>query len=530
MIYQVYPRSFADSNGDGVGDIPGLESRLGYLSDLGVDALWICPWYRSPWKDGGYDVTEFREIDDRFGTVDDATDLIAAAHAHGMRVIVDVIPNHVSDQHKWFIAAVNAGPGSAERERFWFRSGRGDGSVPPTDWSSVFGGSAWTRLPDGDWYLHLFDTSQPDLDWTHPDVVAEFDDVLRFWLARGVDGFRVDVAQGMVKDPELPVEAIGDPLAASELDDHPYWNRPGTRDIAAHWRRLVDDIRPDVALVAEAWVVPARMADYVAAGYDQVFNFDFLSTQWDRAEVAVRIHRALDAFDGIDASPTWTLSNHDGMRHTTRFGLPAGTDLGRWPLTGPTKLLDSDLGLRRARAAALMLLALPGSMYLYQGEELGVPDVWDLPIDVLDDPVFENSGRTIKGRDGCRVPIPWTATGPSFGFGSGPGWLPQPDHFAALSVASQTGDPASTLELYRRALSLRRELHEGGSFEWLEHDNPSVIAFTTGRLSCVTNFDTQSIPLDHVPLLTSGETDDMSLPTDTTAWIEHVPDTTSSES
>ena len=519
VVYQVYPRSFADANGDGVGDVAGITSRLPYLRDLGVDAIWVCPWYRSPWNDGGYDVVDFRSIDERFGSVDDVESLIAAAHEHDIKVVVDIVPNHVSHEHRWFVDALAAGPGSPERERFWFRPGRGDGSLPPSDWQSVFGGSAWTRLDDGDWYLHLFDATQPDLNWSHPDVADEFDDILRFWLSRGVDGFRIDVAQGMAKDPDLPDTGVADPLAASLLHDHPFWNRDAVHEVARRWRRVIDAHRTDVALIAEAWVVPERMGDYTdGRQYDQVFNFDFLSMRWARDSALERIRRGIEALvDGVTL-PTWTLSNHDGMRHATRFGLPIDTDLGRWPLAGPAELLDAGLGVRRARAATLMLMALPGSIYLYQGEELGLPDVWDLPIDAVVDPVFENSGRTVKGRDGCRVPIPWSRTGPSLGFGASAPWLPQPPRFAVLSVEAQLDDPASTLVLYRRALALRRAHARADEIGWIDL-GPDIIAFANNRIRSYTNFGNRTIVIGGTLLVASAPVSEGELPASTTVWV-----------
>ena len=204
VIYQVYPRSFADSNGDGMGDLPGITGRLPYLRDLGIDAVWLSPFYPSPQHDAGYDVADYRSVDPRFGDLGDLDKLVAEAHQLGLRFIVDLVPNHTSSEHAWFREALRAGPGSRERDRYIFRDGLGEhGDEPPNSWQSVFGGSAWERVPDGQWYLHLFDVSQPDLDWGNPEVRAEFADVLRFWLDRGVDGFRVDVAHGLIKDAEL---------------------------------------------------------------------------------------------------------------------------------------------------------------------------------------------------------------------------------------------------------------------------------------------------------------------------------------
>jgi alpha-glucosidase len=527
-VYQIYPRSFADSNADGTGDVAGIRSRLGYLRDLGVDAIWVCPWYPSPLNDGGYDVVDYRDIDPRFGTLADAEELIADAHAHGLNVIVDIVPNHTSSEHPWFRAALAAGPGSRERARYVFRRGRGDGSEPPNNWVSVFGGAAWSRVnadpDDGEWYLHLFDSTQPDLNWENEEVRAEFDDIFRFWLDRGVDGFRIDVAHGMVKDTSFPDLAAHEQiLQSAHVTDHPHWDRPGVHEINRRWRSVLDASGRDVMMVAEAWVRPERHASYLRPDeYHQSFNFDFLVTPWDRDAAFIAIDRSIVAAKAVGSTSTWTVSNHDVMRHATRYGLPGDVNWRTWPVTGPYDLLDPQLGLRRARAVTLLLMALPGSVYLYQGEELGLPDVWDLPPDVLDDPVWENSGHTQKGRDGCRVPLPWTADGPSYGFGDGPAWLPQPPEFAELSVASQTDVEGSTLELYRAALALRRKHFTADEhFEWLERGE-QVLAFRRGSGAvCVLNFGDgpATLPEGEV-LITSVELDpDGRLPHDAAAWV-----------
>jgi len=526
VVYQVYPRSFADGDGDGTGDVEGLRSRLPYLTSLGADAIWICPWYCSPLNDGGYDVADYRDIDVRFGDLAGAERLIGEAHAHDIRVIVDLVPNHTSSEHEWFQAALAAGPGSRERNRYIFRPGRGpDGSEPPTNWTSVFGGPAWRRCDDGEWYLHLFDTTQPDLNWENEEVRAEFDDIFRFWLDRGVDGFRVDVAHGLVKDPTFPdVELDTDVLESSQSLDHPYWDRDGLHEIVRRWRAILDASDRDVMMVAEAWVHPDRLALYLRPDeYHQSFNFDFLSAPWDSHEATARIDRAIEAAASVGSTPTWTLSNHDVMRHATRYGLPNGTNWRAWPLTGPVDLLDPALGLRRARAATLLLMALPGSVYLYQGEELGLPDVWDLPPEVLDDPVWESSNHRQKGRDGCRVPLPWASEGPSYGFGSGGAWLPQPDSFGELSVEAQTGKDDSTLSMYRAAIALRTEhFTTDEAFSWIDIDG-DAIAFRRGSgAMCVVNFGDDPIDLPEGRLLiasTDVDVDNRLLPGNGAAWL-----------
>ena len=524
VVYQVYPRSFADANGDGTGDVAGIRSRLAYLRDLGVDAIWISPWYPSPLKDGGYDVADYRNIDPRFGSLADAEALIADAHEHHINVIVDVVPNHTSSDHAWFQAALLAEPGSPERERYVFRSGKGPtGDEPPTNWTAVFGGCAWARVADGTWYLHLFDPTQPDLNWENEGVRAEFDDIFRFWIERGVDGFRIDVAHGMVKDQTFPDVAVdSELLTSSHVFDHPFWDRDGVHEINRRWRAVLDESDRDVMMVAEAWVHPSHLPLYLRPDeYHQSFNFDFLETPWAILRVRPAIDRAITAAATVGSTPTWTLSNHDVMRHATRYGLSAEVDWRSWPITGPYDDLDIDLGLRRARAATLLLLALPGSTYIYQGEELGLPEVWDLPPEVLDDPVWENSGHEHKGRDGCRVPLPWTITGPSFGFGDCDPWLPQPASFGALSVEAQTGVPGSTLEMYRRALRLRAQYFKADELiEWLEMGD-DVLAFRRGSgVICIVNFGEPALVMPAgTVLMTSVEGIESELPRDAAAWL-----------
>ncbi|HEY5664055.1 MAG TPA: alpha-amylase family glycosyl hydrolase [Ilumatobacter sp.] len=523
VVYQVYPRSFADGDGDGTGDLVGLRSRLAYLRDLGVDAIWLNPWYPSPLNDGGYDVADYRDIHPRFGTMQQAEALITEAHALDIRVIIDIVPNHTSSEHPWFRAALAAGAGSPERARYIFRDGKGpDGAEPPCNWRAVFGGPAWRRVPDGQWYLHLFDSSQPDLDWTNEEVRAEFDDIFRFWLDRGVDGFRIDVAHGQAKDRTFPdIEIVDDPLTASLVPNHAHWDRDELHEINRRWRAVLDASGRDVMMVAEAWVAPERLPLYLRPDeYHQSFNFDLLVTPWHHDAVVDAIDRGVRNAAAVGSAPTWTLSNHDVMRHATRYGLPDDVNWRTWPLTGPVAALDVELGLRRALAATALMLALPGSAYLYQGEELGLPEVWDLPLEVLDDPVWENSGHSQKGRDGCRVPIPWTADGPSFGFGEGPPWLPQPASFGTLSVAAQRGVEGSTLELYRAALAAR-SAHLAGdeTLEWLSLGD-DVLAFRRGSgVICVVNFGatTVELPPGRVILATTDVGD--GLPTDATAWV-----------
>ncbi|HZE37924.1 MAG TPA: glycoside hydrolase family 13 protein [Stackebrandtia sp.] len=496
VIYQVYPRSFADTNGDGIGDLAGIRDRMGYLSQLGIDAIWLSPFYTSPMKDGGYDVADFRDVDPMFGTLADFDALVAAAHAKGIKVIVDIVPNHSSSDHAWFSAALAAGPGSPERARYHFRDGT-DG--PPNNWQSYFGGGAWRRLPDGQWYLHMFDDSQPDLNWDNPEVRDYFLGTLRFWLDRGADGFRVDVAHGLVKAPGLP--DAEEEAAPSESAPAPYRDQDGVHEIYRDWRRVLDSYDGDRMAVAEAWVdSPEHRSRYVRADeLHQAFNFDLLQAGFSATDFRKVIDAELATSGTVGAPATWVLSNHDRKRHATRYGGGA-------------------VGLDRARAASLLMLALPGSSYLYQGEELGLFEYEDLPDSARQDPVWERSGHTDPGRDGCRVPLPWKATGPSLGFGSAPGWLPQPAGFAELSVETQDGTPGSTLGLYRAALRLRRR-HRPATLTWNPPAGPDVLSFANGALTCVTNFGTTPVAVDGEVLLSSRPLADGRLPANATAWL-----------
>jgi alpha-glucosidase len=527
VIYQVYPRSFADSDGDGMGDLPGIAGRLEHLKELGIDAVWLSPFYPSPQKDAGYDVADYRAVDPLFGDLGDADKLIGEAHQLGLKFIVDLVPNHTSSEHAWFQAALAAAPGSPERERYMFRDGRGpDGSEPPNSWQSVFGGPAWERVPDGQWYLHLFDVSQPDLNWDNSVVRDEFAGVLRFWLDRGVDGFRVDVANGLVKDRNLtdwttPSTVLGglDPLGTPP----PMWDQDGVHEIYRQWREILDQYPGDRLLVAEAWVSPVdRLARYVRPDeMHQAFNFLYLETPWVPDQLHEVIDISLAANETVGAPTTWVLSNHDVVRHATRMGYPPRK--GRPPGIGADDPQpDTALGLRRARAATLQMLALPGSAYVYQGEELGLPEHTTLPDSSRQDPAWERSGHAERGRDGCRVPIPWEADAPSYGFGpSDRSWLPQPAVWAEYALDRQQGVAGSTWELYRSALGLRREHRLGlGRLEW-QDSAADVLAFRNGDVLVLTNFGaaTVQLPVGARVLLSSEPLDDDgSIPTDVTVW------------
>jgi len=538
VIYQVYPRSFADSNGDGLGDLPGITSRLEALASLGIDAVWLSPFMRSPQKDAGYDVSDYCDVDPIFGTLADFDDMVAKAHELGLRVLIDLVPNHTSDQHAWFQAALAASEGSAERDFYHFKDGRGaDGELPPNNWLSLFGGPAWTRITNpggtpGQWYLHLFDSSQPDLNWANPKVQEAFESILRFWLDRGVDGFRVDQPHAMAKAAGLPdhpdIERAGAGFIEGE-ESPPMWFQEEVHPIFRRWRQILDSYEGDRAMCGEAYVLPLSfMAKWVRHDeFNQTFNFRFLNSNWDAKTLFFNINESFEAFDGVGAPSTWVLNNHDVLRHASRFGglkiKPTDSD-GVGP-NDPQP--DRELGLRRARGATLLMLALPGSSYLYQGEELGLPEHTTLAPEFRPDPTFYRTNGKRVGRDGCRVPLPWQAgVGAANGFNStGKAWLPQPEIYAEYSRDQQEGVAESTLELYKHALKLRRELGLGeGSFEWVaEFVTEQSLGFRNGDILVVHNFGHSPIELPEGEIIASslhGMTPGHPLAADQTVWIK----------
>jgi len=535
VIYQIYPRSFADSDGDGIGDLPGITRRLDSLADLGVDAIWLSPFFTSPQKDAGYDVADYCDVDPLFGTLADFDILRQKATDLGLRVIVDIVPNHTSSAHPWFEAALVDGPGSEARSHYLFRDGRGDrGELPPNNWQSVFGGDAWTRITEADgtpgqWYLHLFDSSQPDLDWNDEWVREQFLSVLRFWLDRGVDGFRVDVAHGMIKRPGLPdytppadAGSMGGGQEAAEPP--PYWAQDGVHEIYRSWRTVLDSYPGDRILVAEAWVDPlSKLANWVRPDeMHQAFNFSYLESGWKASSIRRVIDDSLEVFASVGAPSTWVLSNHDVVRHASRLGLTVENPQGAGIGPKSKGLPDRAIGLARARAASAVMLALPGSAYLYQGEELGLPEAIDLPDEARQDPTWFRTEGARYGRDGCRVPLPWEAASPAFGFNTtGESWLPQPSDWAAYARDTETGDPSSTLELYRLALDTRSRFNLGaGSIEWLTGYGPEVVAFRNGDVTVIAN--TGAVPVE-LPvaeeLLSTVPLDGAALPGDATVWL-----------
>jgi alpha-glucosidase len=525
VIYQIYPRSFADANGDGMGDLKGITQRLTHLKDLGIDAIWLSPFYRSPQKDAGYDVSDYVSVDPLFGTLEDFDEMVEEAHRLSLRVMIDLVPNHTSSEHEWFQKALKAAPGSKERSYYHFKDGKGEnGELPPNNWQSMFGGPAWTRVEDGQWYVHLFDSSQPDLNWENPVVREEFENILRFWLDRGVDGFRVDQPHAMAKADGLPDHPYVEEAGAGFIEGRenpPMWFQDSVHEIFRDWRKILDSYPGDRAMCGEAYVLPLSfMALWVRPDeFHQTFNFRFLDAGWDREKLISAIDESFEAFDGVGAPSTWVLNNHDVLRHVSRFG----GDYGRTTASdgvGPNNPQpDNVLGLRKARAATLFMLALPGASYLYQGEELGLPDHTTIADEHRQDPTFFRTGGQRVGRDGCRVPLPWEMGNASNGFNqTGKAWLPQPNSYAELSRDQQVGKPESTLTMYQHALKLRSELKLGeGSFDWV--NKGEVLIYQNGNLRVVHNFSNQAVKLDGEVLLSSMPLAAGSLLPNDTAWV-----------
>jgi alpha-glucosidase len=532
VIYQIYPRSFADGNGDGIGDLVGTTARLESLRSLGIDAIWFSPFFKSPQKDAGYDVADYKTIDPLFGTNEEFYELLAKAHSLGLRIIVDIVPNHSSDQHELFQAALKAAPGSPEREMYIFRDGKGaNGELPPNNWESVFGGNAWTRTtnPDGtpgQWYLHIFDSSQPDFNWENPKVTELFEDILSFWLDKGVDGFRIDVAHGLVKEVGLPDVKVGATHVVDETN-HPFWGQEGVHDIIRGWRKLLNRY-DDRAMCAEAWVLPlSRMAKWVREDeYHQTFNFGYLETPWERQALEKVVTESLMEFGKVGAPSTWVLSNHDTIRHTSKYGVPSIPLHGQG--IGPdSQQPDEAMGLRKARAATAFMLGLPGGAYIYQGEELGLPEHTMLEGKYRQDPTWFRTNGEKVGRDGCRVPLPWEANGgESFGFNTtGKSWLPAPASFKRYARDAQEGVAGSTLELYKRLIKERKEFALGsGEFRFApEYSSDSTLGYINNGVLVISNFGPDSVNVPAGKLLVTTQHDltvEGVLEHDQTAWIK----------
>jgi alpha-glucosidase len=476
VFYQIYPRSFLDTDGDGIGDLEGIRRRLPYLAGLGVDALWLSPFYPSPMADFGYDVSDYCDVDPIFGTLDDAQLLFAEAHEHGLRVIIDLVPNHSSSEHPWFADARQSRSASHRDWYIWRDPVRpvapgGDPGPPPNNWMATFtGGPAWTWEPStSQWYLHQFLPEQPDLNWSNPEVVEAMHDVLRFWLNLGADGFRIDVVHGLGKDPALP----DDPPEKAAIPHSALNDDPRTHPILRNMRRFVDAFDRDPVLVGEVFLLSTeKVAAYYGRGDELhlAFNFPPLYAPWEADAWRTRIDRTIEVLDPIDAWPTWVLSNHDNPRHRTRYGTDA-----------------------RARAAVLLLLGLRGTPFLFAGEELGLTDAVVPPERVVDP----------GGRDGCRAPIPWDAT-PTHGWASEDPWLPWPPDSADRNAAAEEDDRDSFLWLYRRALAARSDSPglRDGEFTWLEAA-PGVLAWERDgggdRMVVVVNFTDGPIQAGSLP-------------------------------
>ena len=526
VIYQIYPRSFADSNGDGMGDLLGITSRLPKLKELGVDAIWLSPFYTSPQKDAGYDVADYRDVDPLFGDLSDFDLMVEKAHDLGLRVMIDLVPNHSSDQHVWFQKALKSPKGSIEREYYHFKDGKGaNGELPPNNWQSMFGGPAWTRVEDGQWYCHLFDSSQPDLNWENPAVRKEFEEILRFWLDRGVDGFRVDQPHAMGKEPGLPDHPYVDEAGAGFIEGRenpPMWFQDSVHEIFRDWRKILESYPGDRAMCGEAYVLPLSfMAQWVRQDeFHQTFNFRFLDAGWNKEALVSAIDESFEAFDAVGAPSTWVLNNHDVMRHASRFG----GDYGRTTASdgvGPSNPQpDNRLGIVRARAATLFMLALPGASYLYQGEELGLPEHTMIQPEYRQDPTFFRTDGKRVGRDGCRVPLPWEQGNASNGFSeSGKSWLPQPDSYGPLARDVQESSPGSTLNLYKRALALRSELKLGqGSFDWV--NTSEVLSFVNNGILVIHNFSEKAVAFPEGEVLLTSNFNQTELGPNTSAWIK----------
>ncbi len=536
VIYQIYPRSFADGNGDGIGDLVGTTARLESLASLGIDAIWFSPFFKSPQKDAGYDVADYKTIDPIFGTNEEFDTLLAKAKTLGLRIIVDIVPNHSSDQHELFQAALKAAPGSAEREMYVFRDGKGEnGELPPNNWESVFGGNAWTRItePDGtpgQWYLHIFDSSQPDFNWENQKVRQFFLDVLAFWLDKGVDGFRIDVAHGLVKEVGLPDVKVAATHVTGEKDretEHPFWGQDGVHEIIRGWRELLNTY-DDRAMCAEAWVLPlSRMAKWVRPDeYHQTFNFGYLETPWEREPLEKVVRESLEEFGKVGAPSTWILSNHDTIRHTSKYGVP-NIPMHGMGIGPDSEQPEETIGLRKARAASAFMLGLPGGAYIYQGEELGLPEHTMLEGKYRQDPTWFRTNGERVGRDGCRVPLPWEANGgPSFGFNTtGKSWLPAPENFKRYARDAQEGAPGSTLELYKQLIKERKAFALGsGEFRFApEYSSKSTLAYINNGILVISNFGPDSVNVPAGELLVTTQHDltiEGVLEHDQTAWIK----------
>lgn len=545
VVYQLYPRSFADSNGDGIGDFEGIRSRLDHLRDLGVDAIWLSPCFPSPQADHGYDVADYFDIEPMYGTLADFDRTLAEAKQRGIRIMLDIVPNHCSSDHAWFQAAVKAGPGSPERARYWFKDGRGPtGDEPPNNWRAIFGGPAWTRVTEADgspgqWYEHTFTPGQPDFNWYNEDVIDYFDRMLTFWFDRGVEGIRVDAVPVLGKHPDMPDA----PPSPPGLTDGQQWRYniyghfyPTAHEVWKRWRRLIDEYERThpgrhLVTISESYGAPEELMKYMQGDeFHQSFAFDLMLITWQAKPMRDAIAGSLDMLAPVGGAPAWTQNNHDTQRIVTRLGRLNANDPAAW--TGNNLVyvdapIDLELGRRRARAAITLTAALPGALYLFQGEELGLEEYLDMPAEAREDPLFIRSGGNELGRDGCRVPLPWTSDpATSFGFspaGAAAPWLPQPPTWGEHSVEREAADPHSMLAWYKTLLA-HRPLLTGG-LSWVEVDLPECLAFERDGVLILTNFGADAVDLPaelvagrSVILATQPDATAQQLPSDTCMW------------
>ena len=546
VIYQIYPRSFKDSNGDGIGDLKGITSKIDYLSSLNVDAVWLSPFYPSALADGGYDVDDYRDVDPKLGSLADFDEMLSKLHEVGIRVFVDIVPNHSSNRHEWFKEAIAAEPGSPARNRYIFRDGKGvNGELPPTNWPSHFAPSAWTHESamggkHNQWYCHLFAPEQPDFNWDNREIEDDFLKTLKFWADRGVDGFRIDVAHALKKDLSEPLKDQDryPDLVNRKVGDNILFDRDEVHEIYKEWRQLFNQYDPPRVAVAEAYVPADRLALYASADeLGQAFNFELLNANFNAHEFKNVIDRGITQAKALGSSSTWCLNNHDQMRPATKYGLLPTVDQIRWKNSaGKTSPLDEKLGVRSAIAASMLIMALPGCTYIYQGEELGLHEVLGIPEDQIQDPQFLRNHKVDVGRDGCRVPLPWSSSGSSFGFGDGGSHLPQPEWFANNSVELESKDPQSPLSTFRKALELRKGLVAAEEMQWHETGDANVLHFSRPNgWHCITNFGRGHFDLtgkgeilhSSAPLAQAGiylihgvETRGNDLPPATTVWLK----------
>ena len=531
VIYQIYPRSFRDTDGNGIGDLNGIIEKIPYLASLNIDAVWLSPFYPSALADGGYDVDDYRDVDPKIGTLLQFDVMVKELAKHNIKVFVDIVPNHSSNLHVWFQEALASPEGSPARDRYIFRNGSGpNGDLPPNHWPSHFAPSAWTRTTNhdgtpGQWYMHLFAPEQPDFNWKNPEVWEDFRKTLRFWSDRGVAGFRIDVAHALMKDMSEPyrdypkIREFDNPLSGDDV----LFDRNEVHEVYRDWRKVFNEYNPPRVAVAEAYVRVERRVLYARPDeLGQAFNFDLLEADYDAAQYKKRITDAIMWAEKEGSSTTWVLENHDRIRIASKYGLPKGLNYHEWiNSNGTSPVCDEKLGLQRAKAAMAMLFALPGCTYIYQGQELGLQEVADIPEGEIQDPQYLRNLKKFKGRDGVRVPLPWKADAPFFGFSDKGSHLPQPSWFKNVAVDVQERD-GSTLSLFRKIISLRKSLQTEEKYEWHETGDPEVLHFSRPNgWHCIHNFEGKpfSLPAGEI-ILQSAPFVDGKLGPATTVWLK----------